>query len=182
MSFRKLLLPAVLVGVFGFVGMQGTATGAPSTGKLTAKDIRTAIVLASGAYKRNGIDPKVASVDVSQFKVRAGSCAKGSDWYTYHVASTYTRGTRCNGKVQRQRTQTRSRQYFQSTMRAILNTILTGYSLDSWGAGRVMSINSNGDVATLYFWNYSDGKPAPGGKMLRVEGSDITVKDIAPGA
>lgn len=188
MSIKKLFLSVALVAVSAFFGTQGLASAAPtadpvSDGKITAKDVRTIIALASGSYTGvHGAEPKVAKVEISQFKIRSGSCTKGSAWRTYTVSLTFKRGTLCNGKVLSRSTKRLGKQYFQSTMRAIMDRIFIAANLDSWGEGRVMSISSNGEVATLYFWKFSDGEPTNVSKLLRIVGSKVTVKDIGPGA
>lgn len=182
MSIRKLLLSASVA--LAFLGMQGTgasalASDSSNDGVITAKEVRSLIVKVSGATKRRDLDPRAAMINVGQIVVRSASCAKGSNWKTYSVTSTLTRGKLCNGSRRSNQTRNGSRYYFQRRMVAIMNRIFSEANLKRWGPGQVISISSNGEVASLYYSEFGKSKKAKKtGKMLRVVGSRIILKDL----
>jgi hypothetical protein len=188
MSFRKSLFwPAVLVAVFAFFGVQGQAVGAPTLvvdkdGNVTAKDVRDLIFKASDASRTRGrIVPKAAKLSQGNLVLRSAPCSKGNRWYIYQALSGKDGGTLCNGERRSRSTRVYGPRYFQWTMRHILDYILVEDDLDDLGPGKVTEIVARGNVATLRFQKFINGKPTRSGKLLTIVGSALKVENYGPG-
>jgi hypothetical protein len=188
MSFRKFLMPGALVAALAFVGMQGIgATAAPKAdGTITAKEVRSLIVGATGAAKLRGITPASAGIGVgisykpgggyryAQSRIKSASCKKGSDWKSFWVTPTFDRGTQCNGKVRFHPVKKRSRAYFKKKMQNILDHIVRESRPGNLGHGQVTAITSNGEKAKVYFERFNGrGEDRGTFQVLQIEGSKV---------
>lgn len=199
MSFRKLSLSVATVAVLTLFGVQASGADPGSAdiagdGKITASEVRDFIVDAVGATENRGMTPEYAGINVginykkdggfrtAQARIRSGSCERGNDWKTYWTNTDFTRGTLCNGKVVLHPAPNRDRNYFQRTMQDILKRILLEGDLTYSGPGLVTSINANSKKASVYFQKYNKaGKMTDTYLAIRIEGSEVTVKEFGPG-
>ncbi|MCB0863128.1 MAG: hypothetical protein KDB48_09670 [Solirubrobacterales bacterium] len=187
MSIKKLMLPAVVVAVLAFFGTQGLgATAAIKTdGTITAKEVRSLIVAATGATKLRGITPARTGINLGinykpdgtwrygQSRLQSASCEKGSDWKSFWVTPTFDRGTTCNGKVWYHPVKHRPRAFFQSRMQKILDHIIAEAHPGYLGRGQVTTITSNGETAKVYFDINSRGGLGGTREVLQIEGSKV---------
>ena len=176
-------LPTAIITAVALFGASGSAVSAPAAkdGKITAKEVRALIVKAGYADRTRGrVTPRIAEISQGDLLLRKGSCAKGGDWERYQAVYQRDGGRLCNGERNWRRTPSFKPHYFGQAMRKIMEHILADAGLESLGAGKVIGIESNGQVATLKFQKFIDGEPTRSGKLLTITGSTVEIENYGP--
>lgn len=181
MSFRKWWFVFAAVVAVAALGAQTSGAGTLSSnvsgdGKVTAGEVR-ALILKVGEMNKTGkrIDPKVAWMAISEIHANSVSCEKDTDWYRFTAYPGRSGGMMCNGERRWHQTRKWGPPYFGWPMRHILDYIIVEGNLEPLGPGQVKNIRSNGKVATLTFKVFADGKYSGLDKILRIDGSEVTV-------